>query len=87
MTFVLWYGGLGEPTVCEKESASISLAKCLLEDQSINYRNLKLNDQTCQGELDSETHMVTFYFDGNRSCGTVITVGISYTLHNAHKLL
>uniref|UniRef100_A0A3P8V557 Alpha-tectorin-like n=1 Tax=Cynoglossus semilaevis TaxID=244447 RepID=A0A3P8V557_CYNSE len=66
-------GTFGEPTVCEKESASISLAKCLLEDQSINYRNLKLNDQTCQGELDSETHMVTFYFDGNRSCGTVIT--------------
>uniref|UniRef100_A0A8C7XVY8 ZP domain-containing protein n=1 Tax=Oryzias sinensis TaxID=183150 RepID=A0A8C7XVY8_9TELE len=65
-------GRFGEPIVCEKKSASVVLANCLLEDEQIDYTTLHLNDQTCRGEMDNMTHMVTFGFDTEKSCGTLI---------------
>ncbi|XP_023806936.1 alpha-tectorin-like [Oryzias latipes] len=65
-------GRFGEPIVCEKKSASVVLANCLLEDERIDYTTLHLNDQTCRGEMDNVTHMVTFGFDTEKSCGTLI---------------
>ncbi|XP_035531818.1 alpha-tectorin-like [Morone saxatilis] len=65
----------GEPTVCGQTSASVSLANCLLEEQSINYSVLHLNDQACKGEMDNLTHMVTFTFDSSsNTCGAVVMV-------------
>lgn len=65
----------GEPTVCSQKSASVSLANCLLEDQSIDYSVLHLNDEACRGEMDNLTHMVTFKFNNSNTCGTVVMVG------------
>uniref|UniRef100_A0A8C4HGW9 ZP domain-containing protein n=1 Tax=Dicentrarchus labrax TaxID=13489 RepID=A0A8C4HGW9_DICLA len=65
----------GEPTVCGQTSASVILANCLLEEQSINYSVLHLNDQACKGEMDNLTHMVTFTFDSSsNTCGAVVMV-------------
>uniref|UniRef100_A0A3P9J029 ZP domain-containing protein n=1 Tax=Oryzias latipes TaxID=8090 RepID=A0A3P9J029_ORYLA len=59
-------------SLCSKKSASVVLANCLLEDERIDYTTLHLNDQTCRGEMDNVTHMVTFGFDTEKSCGTLI---------------
>nr|XP_043906278.1 alpha-tectorin-like [Solea senegalensis] len=67
----------GEPTVCNAQAASITLANCLLAATSINYTALQLNDQSCKGELDKETHMVTFNFDSSDTCGTVVMLNDS----------
>ncbi|XP_053185052.1 alpha-tectorin-like [Scomber japonicus] len=67
----------GEPTVCNKNSASVSLARCLMEEKNVDYSILHLKDKTCKGQLDSKTHMVTFDFKSD-TCGTELTVGISY---------
>lgn len=67
--------GLGEPTICTQKSASVTLAKCLLEDKGIDYSVLHLNDQACKGEMDNLTHMVTFSFNSSNTCGTVVMVG------------
>ncbi|KAL7370027.1 hypothetical protein ABVT39_016779 [Epinephelus coioides] len=64
----------GEPTVCMQNSASLSLANCLLEDKGIDYTSLHLNDPTCEGDFDSTSHMVTFHFNDNSdSCGTEVS--------------
>lgn len=73
----------GDPTVCERDSASLSLVGCLLEEKGIDYSTLHLNDNSCVGQVDEQTHMVTFSFDGSDSCGTVVSVG---SLH-PHSLL
>uniref|UniRef100_A0A3Q0RF97 ZP domain-containing protein n=1 Tax=Amphilophus citrinellus TaxID=61819 RepID=A0A3Q0RF97_AMPCI len=65
-------GGLGDPTVCRENSASLTLVGCLLEDKGIDYSALHLNDPTCRGQMDELTHMVTFNFNSSNSCGTVI---------------
>ncbi|XP_053185066.1 alpha-tectorin-like [Scomber japonicus] len=62
----------GEPTVCDKNSASVSLARCLMEEKNIDYSVLHLNDKTCKGQRDEKTHMVTFDFKSD-TCGTVLT--------------
>ncbi|XP_062287328.1 alpha-tectorin-like [Scomber scombrus] len=62
----------GEPTVCDKNSASVSLAGCLMEEKNIDYSVLHLNDKTCKGQRDEKTHMVTFSFNSD-TCGTVLT--------------
>ncbi|XP_053185065.1 alpha-tectorin-like [Scomber japonicus] len=62
----------GEPTVCDKNSASVSLAGCLMEEKNIDYSVLHLNDKTCKGQRDEKTHMVTFDFKSD-TCGTVLT--------------
>ncbi|XP_053190757.1 uncharacterized protein LOC128374513 [Scomber japonicus] len=59
----------GKPTVCDKNSASVSLARCLMEEQNVDYSVLHLNDKTCTGRFDEKTHMVTFDFKSD-TCGT-----------------
>ena len=63
--------------VCEQNAAKLTMAKCLLEDKGIDFSVLHLNDEACKGEMDTETHMVTFGFDRKKACGAVILVGTS----------
>ena len=65
----------GEPTVCTKDSATVTLAGCLLQDKGIDYSVLHLNDPSCKGRMDNQTHMVTFSFDSSNACGTNVSVG------------
>ncbi|XP_026225491.1 LOW QUALITY PROTEIN: alpha-tectorin-like [Anabas testudineus] len=65
-------GALGDPTVCGPDSASLTLVGCLLEEKGIDYSTLHLNDPTCKGQMNEQTHMVTFSFDNSDTCGTVI---------------
>ena len=53
------------------------MAKCLLEEKGIDASVLHLNDGACKGEINNETHMVTFSFDMDKTCGTVVMVGTS----------
>ncbi|XP_070711275.1 alpha-tectorin-like [Pempheris klunzingeri] len=83
-------GALGDPTICGPDSASLTLVGCLLEEKGINYSSLHLNDQTCRGQVDELTHMVTFSYDGSRPCGAVVTANDrkliyknSITVHNS----
>ncbi|KAF3843529.1 hypothetical protein F7725_002378 [Dissostichus mawsoni] len=62
----------GEPTECTKKSASVTMANCLLEDKSIDYAFLHLNDEACKAEMDELTHMLTFKFNSSNTCGTVV---------------
>ncbi|XP_015249955.1 PREDICTED: uromodulin-like [Cyprinodon variegatus] len=66
-------GTLGEPAVCKQNSGSITLVGCLLEEKGIDYSVLHLNDQSCRGVMDEESHTVTFSFDSSNTCGTEIT--------------
>ncbi|XP_041840344.1 uromodulin-like [Melanotaenia boesemani] len=63
---------LGDPTVCTQNSASVSLVGCLLEEKNIDYSLLHLNDESCKGEMDQQSHMVTFSFNNSNTCGAVI---------------
>ncbi|XP_039661845.1 uromodulin-like [Perca fluviatilis] len=63
---------LGDPTVCNGSSATLTLAGCLLSAKNIDYTTLHLLDESCKGHMDSETHMVTFSFDSSNTCGTEI---------------
>ncbi|XP_054471822.1 alpha-tectorin-like [Anoplopoma fimbria] len=74
-------GTLGEPTVCQQSSASVILANCLLEDKSIDYSVLHLNDQACKAEMDNLTHMVMFNYNGSNTCGTVVTANNSEIIY------
>ncbi|XP_034418423.1 alpha-tectorin-like [Cyclopterus lumpus] len=74
-------GTLGEPTVCQQSSTSIIMANCLLEDKSIDYSGLHLNDQACKAEMDNLTHMVMFKFNSNNTCGTVIMANNSQIIY------
>ncbi|XP_054916874.1 uncharacterized protein LOC129379942 [Poeciliopsis prolifica] len=65
-------GTLGEPAVCKKNSGSISLVGCLLEEKGVDYSVLHLNDRSCRGAMDEKNHMVTFSFDSSNTCGTEI---------------
>ncbi|XP_071373839.1 alpha-tectorin-like [Centroberyx affinis] len=65
--------------VCGDSSASLSLPRCVLEENNIDYTNLHLNDDSCTGDLDDDTHMVTFSFSGD-TCGTVVTTSESQLL-------
>ncbi|XP_051284284.1 zonadhesin-like [Dicentrarchus labrax] len=75
---------LGEPTVCTQNSATLTLAGCLLTDKGIDYSALHLKDQNCTGHIDSETHMVTFSFNSSNACGAEVMVGT--VLQQGHKL-
>ncbi|XP_041841204.1 uromodulin-like [Melanotaenia boesemani] len=75
---------LGDPVFCTQNSASVSLVGCLLRDKNIDYSVLHLNDETCRGEMDQESGMVTFSFNSSNTCGAVITVNDSQvTYRNA----
>uniref|UniRef100_A0A3Q1FLP2 Alpha-tectorin-like n=1 Tax=Acanthochromis polyacanthus TaxID=80966 RepID=A0A3Q1FLP2_9TELE len=71
----------GEPIVCGDNSASITLANCLLEDDGIDYSILHLNDQDCKAKMDNLTHMVTFSFNSSNTCGTVIMANNSQIIY------
>ncbi|XP_075888268.1 alpha-tectorin-like [Nelusetta ayraudi] len=71
---------LGEPAVCTQDSATLSLAACLLEDMNINYSLLSLNDQNCTGHLNQESHMVEFSFNSTNSCGSEVTTNNSQAI-------
>ncbi|KAM4558425.1 alpha-tectorin-like isoform 2-T2 [Odontesthes bonariensis] len=71
----------GEPVVCGKKSASLTMANCLLKNKGIDYSLLHLNDQTCTGEMDDVTHMVTFGFNSDDTCGTVIMANTSHIIY------
>ncbi|XP_068441855.1 pancreatic secretory granule membrane major glycoprotein GP2-like [Clinocottus analis] len=64
---------LGEPAVCKKDSATVSLAGCLLQEKGIDYTVLHLKDPTCKGLMDKDTHMVTFSFNSSKACGTKVS--------------
>ncbi|XP_029315301.1 alpha-tectorin-like [Cottoperca gobio] len=71
----------GEPTDCKQKSASVTLANCLLEDKNIDYSVLHLNDEACKAEMDDLTHMVTFNFNSNNPCGTVVMANNSQIIY------
>ncbi|XP_047432790.1 uncharacterized protein LOC125000986 isoform X2 [Mugil cephalus] len=73
---------LGEPTVCFQNSATLTLAGCLLEDKGIDYKVLHLNDDTCSGLMDNRTHMVTFSFDRVNTCGTEVMMNGSQVIYH-----
>ncbi|KAF3698203.1 Alpha-tectorin Precursor [Channa argus] len=72
---------LGGSTICSQDSASLSLVGCLLEDKGIDYSTLHLNDQTCRGHMDQQTHMVTFSFNNSNTCGAVVTTNGSQIIY------
>ncbi|XP_008295177.1 uncharacterized protein LOC103368549 [Stegastes partitus] len=72
---------LGEPTVCGQNAASVSLVGCLLEEKGIDYSELHLNNQSCTGQRDDQTHMVTFTFDRTNTCGTVVMANNSQIIY------
>uniref|UniRef100_A0A3B4XZY7 Alpha-tectorin-like n=1 Tax=Seriola lalandi dorsalis TaxID=1841481 RepID=A0A3B4XZY7_SERLL len=72
---------LGEPTVCDQNSASVTLAGCLLNERGVDYSMLHLNNNSCRGQMDSRTHMVTFSFDSNNTCGTVVMANNSQIIY------
>lgn len=63
----------GDPTVCTEDSATVSLAVCLLEGSNIDHTKLQLNDNQCKGQLDGQRHMVTFTFNNSQPCGAEVT--------------
>lgn len=67
-------GCTGNATVCTQNSATLSLAACLLWDKGIDYTSLHLNDPACEGDLDNDTNIVTFSFESS-TCGTEVMVG------------
>ncbi|XP_047241748.1 alpha-tectorin-like [Girardinichthys multiradiatus] len=64
---------LGDPTVCNQNSASLTLVNCLLVDAGVDYTVLHLKDLTCRGHMDKERHMVTFSFNSTNQCGSEVT--------------
>ncbi|XP_041841999.1 uncharacterized protein LOC121640352 [Melanotaenia boesemani] len=64
---------LANPVICTPNTTSISLVGCLLEENNINYTRLNLIDETCKGEMDQESHLVTFSFNTSNTCGALIT--------------
>ncbi|XP_026225005.1 alpha-tectorin-like [Anabas testudineus] len=74
-------GALGDPAVCSKNSASLDLVGCLLEDRNIDYSALNLKNQTCRGQMDELTHMVTFSFNSTNTCGAVVKANNSQIIY------
>ncbi|XP_013881858.1 alpha-tectorin [Austrofundulus limnaeus] len=72
---------LGNPIDCKQNSVSITLLGCLMEERGIDYTVLHLNNQSCRGMMDQETHMVTFSFDTNNTCGAEVTTNGSQTTY------
>uniref|UniRef100_A0A3P9I7G5 ZP domain-containing protein n=1 Tax=Oryzias latipes TaxID=8090 RepID=A0A3P9I7G5_ORYLA len=70
---------LGGPTVCMDNTASLTLVGCLLKENGIDYTHLHLNDKTCTGVMDPESHMLEFSFSSD-SCGTEVTTNNSQVI-------
>ncbi|XP_068585438.1 pancreatic secretory granule membrane major glycoprotein GP2-like [Cebidichthys violaceus] len=73
---------LGEPTVCTQNSATVTLAGCLLQDQGIDYSVLHLNDPNCKGHMDDQTHLVKFSFNRSNACGAEVSMDNNQILYN-----
>jgi len=71
----------GEPTLCRSNSATLTMANCLLEDKGVDFTNLHLNDKTCTGDMDPESHMVTFRFDEHNTCGAEVMMNNSQVIY------
>ncbi|XP_074474149.1 pancreatic secretory granule membrane major glycoprotein GP2-like isoform X2 [Sebastes fasciatus] len=71
---------LGEPAVCMQNSATVTLAGCLLLDKGIDYSVLHLKDPSCAGDMDNETHMISFSFNSSNNCGTEVMTNNSQIL-------
>ncbi|XP_023804754.1 uncharacterized protein LOC110013330 [Oryzias latipes] len=72
---------LGGPTVCKDNTASLTLVGCLLKENGIDYNHLHLNDKTCTGVMDPESHMLEFSFSSD-SCGTEVMGPTTVTFSN-----
>ncbi|XP_041821709.1 alpha-tectorin-like [Chelmon rostratus] len=72
---------VGDPTVCEENSASVTVVGCLLEEKGIDYTMLHLNDPTCTGQIDELDHMVTFSFNSSNTCGTEVMANNSQLIY------
>ncbi|XP_036072440.1 uncharacterized protein LOC112141491 isoform X1 [Oryzias melastigma] len=72
---------LGGPAVCRQNSASLTLVGCLLEDRGINYTQLHLNDAACRGQMDEQTHMLTFSFNSSSTCGAQVLTNSSHVIY------
>ncbi|TKS66416.1 Neuronal acetylcholine receptor subunit alpha-2 [Collichthys lucidus] len=72
---------LGEPTVCRQDSATLTLAGCLMENKGIDYSVLHLKNQSCKGRMDQKSHMVTFSFDSVNACGTEVMMNDSQVIY------
>ncbi|XP_041821682.1 uncharacterized protein LOC121626989 [Chelmon rostratus] len=72
---------LVHPTVCEENSASVTVVGCLLEEKGIDYTMLHLNDPTCTGQRDELDHMVTFSYNGSNTCGTEVMANNSQLIY------
>ncbi|XP_067378941.1 uncharacterized protein [Channa argus] len=72
---------IGGPTVCGPNSASLTLVGCLLEEKGVDYSALHLFDPACKGEIDEQTHMVTFTYDNIDTCGTEVTANGSQVIY------
>ncbi|XP_075886856.1 alpha-tectorin-like [Nelusetta ayraudi] len=70
----------GEPVVCQQGSASLNMANCLLAERGIDYSVLHLNDPACKGQMEEQTHMVTFEFNSN-TCGALVMANGSEILY------
>ncbi|XP_078791952.1 alpha-tectorin-like isoform X2 [Oryzias latipes] len=70
---------LGGPTVCKDNTASLTLVGCLLKENGIDYNHLHLNDKTCTGVMDPESHMLEFSFSSD-SCGTEVMTNNSQVI-------
>ncbi|XP_061827882.2 uncharacterized protein [Nerophis lumbriciformis] len=67
----------GEPAVCSHTSASVTMYCCLLLEKGIDYTRLHLNDESCKADIDEKTHMVSFNFDRDHTCGAIIKANSS----------
>uniref|UniRef100_A0A3P9I7V8 ZP domain-containing protein n=1 Tax=Oryzias latipes TaxID=8090 RepID=A0A3P9I7V8_ORYLA len=67
------------PTVCMDNTASLTLVGCLLKENGIDYTHLHLNDKTCTGVMDPESHMLKINFSSD-SCGTEVTTNNSQVI-------
>ncbi|XP_023279986.1 alpha-tectorin-like [Seriola lalandi dorsalis] len=79
---------LGDGVVCNKSSLSVTLVGCLLQDKGIHYSDLHLYDNTCRGQMDNVTHMVTLSFDTKiNPCGMMIRMNNKSQIINKNGVI
>lgn len=71
----IFLGFLGDPPICQADTASATLYTCFLEEKGVAYNNLHLTDETCKGAYDASAKTITFEFGGSKRCGGKVTVG------------
>ncbi|XP_057712368.1 uncharacterized protein LOC130929290 [Corythoichthys intestinalis] len=71
---------LGDPPTCQEGGGAISLIGCLLEEKGIDYHLLHLTNETCTGQRDSDSHLLTFNFNSTDTCGTETEVNETFVV-------